>query len=294
MFKFVIIINSNLMAKKNIFEIPNSIIRTGQLLQFFSSSLAANFAMKLFATPPKFEIPEREKMMRESAKNELITVPEVQKQVMVYEYGYSKIKVLLAHGWAGRGTQLYEIADKLLENGMMVISFDAPAHGLSKGKTANFPEYIATLKHLNEKYGPFEAAIGHSFGGINLLNVLSKAPFVNKLIVIGIEGSNDKIVDLFIQKLQLKPKVALLMKKQMETKFKIKTASTSAIETAKKVMIPTLVIHDTEDYDVDVSTAYKVRQSLKNGLLLITNGLGHRRILRDHTTIHKMIDFIKI
>ena len=281
------------MAKKNIFEIPSSIIRTGKILQFFSSSMAANFAMKLFSTPPKYKTPEREEMMRKSAKKEFITIPETQKEVMIYEYGYSKTKVLLAHGWAGRGTQLYEIADKLLENGMMVISFDAPAHGLSKGKTANFTGYIATLNHINEKYGPFEAAIGHSFGGINLLNILSENPFVKKLIVIGIEGSNDKIVDEFIQKLQLKPKVAQLMKKKMETKFNTKLESAAAIETAKKVVIPTLVIHDTEDYDVDVSTAYKVRQSLKNGLLLITNGLGHRRILRDHHTIFKMIDFIK-
>ena len=281
------------MAKKNIFEIPNSIIRTGQLLQFFSSSLATNFAMKLFSTPPQFKIPEREKMMRESAKNKLTSIPEVQNQVMIYEYGYSKTKVLLAHGWAGRGTQLYEIADKLLENGMMVISFDAPAHGLSKGKTANFQEYIATLNHINEKYGPFEAAIGHSFGGINLLNVLSKNPFVKKLIVIGIEGSNHKIVDLFIKRLKLKPKIATLMKKKMTSKFKTNLEAVAAIETAKKVKIPTLVIHDTQDYDVDVSAAYKVRQSLKNGLLLITNGLGHRKILRDHTTIHKIINFIK-
>ena len=281
------------MAKKNIFEIPSSIIRTGKTLQIFSNSLATNFAMKLFSTPPQFKIPEREKMMRESAKNELIAIPDVQNQVMIYEYGYSKTKVLLAHGWAGRGTQLYEIADKLLESGMMVISFDAPAHGLSKGKTANFPEYIATLKHINNKYGPFEAAIGHSFGGINLLNVLSKNPFVKKLVVIGIEGSNHKIIDLFIQKLQLKPKIAELMKKKMTSKFNTNLESTAAIETAKKVMIPTLVIHDTQDYDVDVSAAYKVRQSLKNGLLLITSGLGHRKILRDHTTIDKIISYIK-
>ncbi len=281
------------MAKKNIFEIPSSIIRTGQLLQFFSNSLAANFALKVFSTPPQFKIPEREKMMRESAKNELISIPKVKNQVMVYEYGYSKTKILLAHGWAGRGTQLYEIADKLLENGMMVISFDAPAHGLSKGKTANFSEYIATLNHLNDKYGPFEAAIGHSFGGINLLNVLSKKPFIKRLVVIGIEASNHKIIEEFIRKLKLKPKIAQLLKKKMNSKFNTNLEATAAIETAKKVMIPTLVIHDTQDYDVDVSAAYKVRQSLENGLLLITNGLGHRKILRDHTTIFKMIDFIK-
>ena len=162
------------MPKKNTFEIPSSIIRSGQLLQLFSTKLASNFALKLFTTPPRFKVPEREEMMRKSAKNILINIPSIQKDVNIYEYGFSKTKILLVHGWAGRGTQLYEIADKLLENGMMVISVDLPAHGLSSGKTTNLLECIATLEHLNEKHGPFEAAIGHSFGGINLLATLAK------------------------------------------------------------------------------------------------------------------------
>ncbi len=281
------------MTKKNNFDIPSSIIRTGKLLQLFSSSLASKFALKIFATPPNYKIPEREEMMRKSAKNEMVMIPDIQKEVMVYTYGFSKTKVLLAHGWAGRGTQLYEIADKLLENGMMVISFDALAHGLSKGKTTNFSDSIATINYLNDKYGPFEAAIGHSYGGITLMAALSKNVFINRLITIGIEGSIPKIVDLFVKKLQLKPKVARLMKKQMKLKYKMDLTSVSAIETARNINIPTLVVHDTQDLDVDVSAAYKIRQSLVNGLLLVTNGLGHRKILRDHSTIYKIIDFIK-
>ncbi len=282
------------MPKKNTFLIPGSIIRTGKILQFFSSRLASNFAIKLFTTPPIFKIPEREEMMRKSAKNILINIPSIQKEVNVYEYGFSKTKILLAHGWAGRGTQLYEIADKLLENGMMVISCDLPAHGLSSGKTTNLVECIKTIEYLSEKFGPFEAAIGHSFGGITLIDALAKKIFLKKLVVIGIEGSNNKILDIFIQKLKLKPKVAKLMKKQIKSKFKVDLESLSAIENAKKVTIPALVVHDTQDVDVDVSSAYKVRQNLLKGELLITNGLGHRRILRDHGTIVKIIRFIKV
>ncbi|WP_117885008.1 alpha/beta fold hydrolase [Aureibaculum luteum] len=281
------------MPKKNNFEIPSSIIRTGKTLQLFSSKLAANFAIKLFTTPPKFKTPEREEMMRKSAKNILINIPSIQKDVNVYEYGFSKTKILLVHGWAGRGTQLYEVADKLLENGMMVISVDLPAHGLSSGKTTNMLECIATVEYINDKFGPFEAAIGHSFGGITLLASLAKKQFLNKLAIIGIEASNNKILDLFVQKLKLKNKVATLMKKQIRSKFEVDLESLAAITSAKSVTNPTLVVHDVQDNDVDVSSAYKIRQNLVKGKLLITNGLGHRQILRDHNTIHKIIDFLK-
>ncbi len=278
--------------KRSSFEIPSSVIRTGKILQFFSTTLATNFALKIFRTPPKFIIPEREAMMRESAKKEIITIPAIDKEIMVYEYGYSKQKVLLVHGWAGRGTQLYDIADNILENRMMVVSFDAPAHGLSKGDTTNLPEYVAAINYVNEIYGPFEAAIGHSFGGVTLLAALKDNNFVKKLIVIGIDCSINNVIYNFVKKLQLKQKVATKIKKHLTTLFKRDIESVSPCETAKNIHIPTLILHDTMDVDVDVSNAYKIRQNLGNGELLVTNGLGHRRILRNKNVINRIIDFI--
>ena len=286
------------VIKKNTFKVPSHILMLGKFLQFFSSSWAATFVMKMFITPPNYKTPEREKMMRESAKKLKITIPSIQKDIMVYEYGYSKQKVLLTHGWAGRGTQLYEIADKILENRMMVISFDAPAHGLSDGKKTSLPEYIECIKHLHEVYGGFEATIGHSFGGIALLATLAEnskiqSSLTKKLVIIGIENSIPHIIDLFVQKLELKPKVAGLIKKRVNRLFATDLLALSPIETAKKVKIPTLVLHDTQDFDVAVSSAYKIRQNLENGELLVTNGLGHRRILRDKKIIERIIKFIE-
>jgi alpha-beta hydrolase superfamily lysophospholipase len=43
----------------------------------------------------------------------------------------------------GRGTQLFKIADELLKQGYSTISFDAPAHGKSPGKTTIMVDFIA-------------------------------------------------------------------------------------------------------------------------------------------------------
>ncbi len=280
------------IQKKSSFKIPDHVIRTGKILQFFSTTLATNFALKIFRTPPKFKIPEREGMMRESAKKEIITIPAINKEIMVYEYGYSKQKVLLVHGWGGRGTQLYDIADNILENRMMIVSFDAPAHGLSKGDTTNLTEFVAAINYINEIYGPFEAAIGHSFGGVALLAALKVNHFIKKIVVIGIDCSNNNVIDNFVKKLQLKQKVATKIKKRLTTLFKKDIESVSPCETAKFTVIPTLILHDTQDLDVDVSNAFKIRQNLVNGEILITNGLGHHRILRNKKVINRIIDFL--
>jgi hypothetical protein len=57
-------------------------------------------------------------------KHQNTHIPTINKSVVVYQYGSDK-KVLLVHGWSGRGTQLVKIADALLKSGCSTISFDA-------------------------------------------------------------------------------------------------------------------------------------------------------------------------
>ena len=283
----------NSKPRNNVPKIPSSIIYIGKILQFIAPSLATLFAIKLFKTPIRHKTPEREKMMGESAKKELLFIPELNKEIMVYTYGYSKRKVLLVHGWSGRGTQLYKIADKLLENGFMTISFDGPAHGKSTGKTTMMNEFVTATKVIEEKFGPFEFAIGHSLGGMSVLNSVKQGLTIKKAIII---GAGDIITDIiydFVSKLKLNPKMVQSIKKHFYKKFNEDIDNYSASLAAKKTLIPTLVIHDTEDFDVPVSCAYNIRQNLQQGKLLITNGLGHRRILKDTNVINKLIEFIK-
>lgn len=274
-------------------QMLKTILLAGKVLQFFSLDLATLYAVKLFKTPLHFKTPEREKMMAKSAKKELIFIPELKKEIMVYTYGYSKRKVLLIHGWSGRGTQLFSIADKLLENGFMAISFDAPAHGKSQGKTTMMTEFIASAKFLEEKMGPFEIGIGHSLGGMAVLNSTKQGIQFKKIITI---GSGDIITDIildFVKKLELNLKLVNKIKQHFYKKFKMNIDDYSGSIAASQVNIPCFVIHDTNDQEVSVSCAHKIRQSLKQGELLITNGLGHNRILNDAQVISRIIEFVK-
>ena len=90
----------------------------------------------------------------------------------------------------------------------------------------------------------------------------------------------------------LKEKSAKKIQSGLEKKWVIHLDDFSSSNVAKKIKIPVLVIHDKTDGDVPVSCAYKIRQNLEKGSLLITSELGHTKILRNNEVVHKSIKFI--
>jgi len=85
-------------------HVPKPILLTAKVLEAASPKLAAKFAMKVFTTPLKFKLPKREEKMDAASRQEVIDVPQINKKIHVYHYGDSAEKVLLVHGWSGRGT----------------------------------------------------------------------------------------------------------------------------------------------------------------------------------------------
>ena len=273
--------------------IPKFIIRTGQFLNLISTKAVVLYAAKLFTTPIKHRIPKRELEMDTNSIQQLIPVPSINKSIMVYQYGKSDKKVLLVHGWSGRGTQLFKIADALLKEGYATVSFDAPAHGKSPGNSSIMLEFIASIFELEKQYGPFEVAIGHSLGGMAVLNAAKSGFKTDKIIVIGSGDIVHDIIDDFIKKLQLKPVISLKLRAHFENKYNEAMDNYSAFKAAEAIEKPILVVHDENDYEVPVKAGINIHQHVKNGELMITKGLGHRKILGDANVIYKIIEFIK-
>lgn len=275
-----------------VIEIPKAILLTAKFLQAVSPSLTTKFAAKLFTTPIRHKLPKRELHMERDSIQKSIVIPEIQKEIVVYEYGKSDKKVLLVHGWSGRGTQLVKIADELLKMGYMTISFDAPAHGKSKGNSSIMIEFIASILEIEKQYGPFEFAVGHSLGGMSVLNAIKQNLQVKKAVIIGSGDIIQDIIDDFICKLQLKPEFGIKLRDHFEAKFGGKMDDYSAYKAAEKTEIPVFVIHDKDDDDVSVKAAYNIQKHLKQSEIMITEGLGHRKILGDETVIQKIREFI--
>lgn len=273
-------------------KIPKVVLITAKILQFISPQLTTKFAARLFCSPIKHKTPHREVQMIQNSKQLTLYIPEIKKEIVVYEYGESFKKILLVHGWSGRGTQLVKFADELIKNGYQTISFDAPAHGKSKGNTTIMVEFIACIFEIEKKFGPFDAAIGHSLGGMSLLNSVRKGINIKKLIVIGCGDKIEDILSNFVSKLNLNQNVAQKMKQYFENKFGESIENYAANEAAKKITIPTLVIHDQNDYEVPISCSKNIVKNLENRVFLETKNLGHRKILGDKEVVSKTINFI--
>lgn len=274
-------------------QIPKPILLTAKLLQAISPKLATLFAAKLFTTPIKHAIPKRELQMDKNSTQVKILIPAIKKEIVVYQYGEGKKKVLLVHGWSGRGTQLVKIADELVSMGYQIISFDAPAHGKSQGKTTLMPEFIASILELEKQFGTFEFAIGHSLGGMSILNAIKQNLKVRKAVIIGSGDIIQDIIDDFVNQMQLKPNIAPLLKEHFEKKYGENMESFSSHLAAQEVKIPTLIFHDKNDDDVNVKAAYNINKNLLNSELVITEGLGHRKILGNEKVINKIKEFLK-
>ncbi|MFV5693314.1 alpha/beta fold hydrolase [Flavobacterium sp. LT1R49] len=274
-------------------KIPKIILLTSKLISFISPKLITLFAAKLFTTPIKHKIPKRELEMDRNSTQKLIKIPAINKEVILYQYGKSEKKILLVHGWSGRGTQLFKIADELLKAGYSTISFDAPAHGKSPGKNTIMVDFIAAILEIDKQFGPFEAAIGHSLGGMSVLNSVKKGLKVNHVVVIGSGDVVQDIMDDFIAKLKLKPNISTRLRLHFEKKYKEDMNSFSAYLAAKETTIPVLVIHDNNDPEVPVTAGIHIHKYLKNGTLFLTDGLGHRKILGNPKVIEKTVQFIQ-
>ncbi len=282
------------MKKRNkqVTEIPKFILVTFKVLSKISSKITTLLAVKLFSTPINYSKPKRELDYYNNSKKYFISIPEINKKIRIFEFGNFEKKVLLVHGWSGRGTQLNKIAEKFNCLGYTCISFDAPAHGKSEGKTTLMIEFVACIMEIEKRY-QFEYAIGHSLGGMSVLKAMSQGLKVKKSVVIGIGDLIEDIIIDFVNKLKLDLKYVSRINTSFERKFGLKMKDFASSNSVKNIEQPILIIHDQDDYDVPVSCAYSIKKASKNATLLITNKLGHRKVLSDEKVLEKIVEFLE-
>ena len=282
-------------SKKNtspVLRIPTWIRFGVWLSQQLSTSLATQVALYLFFRPQRFKRPVREQEMHEHALQTSCYVPEIDKVVQVFRFAGKGAKVLLLHGWSGRGTQLFAFADELRKSNAEVVTFDMPAHGQSLGNKTNIVELVACIKEVHAKYGPFDHAIAHSMGSMALLRALRDGIPMKSAAII---GSGDKIRNVFYrfsEQLQFSDKVTDRMMQTVEKQFGMNLESYSSSTSLEHLKMPLLIVHDKDDKETPFIYSKDLHEIANNSELLLTTGLGHHRILRDSKTVQRIIQFI--
>ena len=280
------------MKSNQTLKIPFYIVLSVKILYFFSERLAVKYAAFLFTIPIKFKRPDREKDYYLNSTKKMIHVPEIDKELMVYELGESGPKVLLVHGWSGRGTQMHEIAYKCHDNGMHVFSFDLPAHGDSSSKTTLIPEVVKCIRRIYSKLGPFNYIIGHSIGGVCIMNSLRFGDKYEKMVTISSPHVNVDMFRDFIFKIGLKEENLDLLLEIFKNKVGASVESYDLIKCAEISKTPTLILHCEDDRDIPADCSKESINYFKDGKLILTRGLGHRRILRNKDVVNSILKFL--
>lgn len=261
-----------------------------KLLEAISPRVAAPFAIKLFFTTLKFKMPERELETFNQAIKTQLPIPD--SEFTAYEWGESGTKILLVHGWSGRATQFFKISEALLKKGFHVFAIDAPGHGQSQQKQTNLFQFVQSIEVMGERFGPFKYAIGHSLGGMAIFNGLERNLKAEKVITIGTPDNIPNVVAEFCDKVGATSKVGNRIIAYIEDLFQVKTTEVSTDALAQKHNPPGLIFHDNTDNDVGVRAAKNLSKSWTNAELIITDGLGHRKVLMDEGNINKIIGFL--
>ncbi|QNK03156.1 alpha/beta fold hydrolase [Dyella telluris] len=221
------------------------------------------------------------------------------RQVTAWAWGDEGPTVILLHGWGGHAAQLQTFVLPLREAGFRVMAFDAPSHGDSAasrhgGQRVTFFQFADALRLIAAGENTLAGIIAHS-GGCTAVSLALRdgwtppaqlvfiAPFVHPAASVDAFaraiGANGRVVAAFsagVERWLGKPWSYL---------------DISTLEAAHK-RHRLLVIHDEEDKEVPLAHARALAASWPKAQLMVTRGLGHRRVLRDPAVVEKALGFL--
>ncbi|HLK02067.1 MAG TPA: alpha/beta fold hydrolase [Streptosporangiaceae bacterium] len=207
--------------------------------------------------------------------------------------------VYLLHGWAGYRAQFAAFVEPLVRAGFRVIAIDAPGHGESgpgrhgRGR-ADMVDFIGALRSAATRYGQPHAVIGHSFGASAVAVAALDGLRAERLVLIAPVSNVASGLDFFARISGLGSRTLSRMVPRMERVVGRPVADFDiALRSAEREELPpALVIHDTQDKEVPFGNGALVGGAWPGGRLVPTEGLGHKRILRDAGLVSTVIGFV--
>ena len=208
--------------------------------------------------------------------------------------------VLLIHGWEWQAGRWDAFIAPLRAAGWRVAAYDAPAHGRSEGTMSTLLDYAASIRSVAEAVGGVRALVGHSFGGLAALWLLSNGhgvarPLLGVERVVSLSAATD--VEFLLRSSSRFPSAdeATLQRFREEFAARIGAlpADFNAAVAGARLSQPVLIAHDQRDLVVPYTHAEAYAAALPNVELLTTSGLGHRFILRDAAVVQRIVAFLE-
>jgi pimeloyl-ACP methyl ester carboxylesterase len=280
----------------------------GQDLSGMPPGIAGDTAFRIFCTPElsHYRAPNH-KLLVERARFHLrhahwrqIETPVANIQTYTFEPDRDDPigTVLIVHGWTGEASFMTAIAELIRRTGLRVVLFDLPAHGLSSASSTNLIDCARATTQVASHFGPLEAIVAHSFGGlISLVAAEGHPPMPFKLdiprfVLASSPSSLSWVTSHFSRHRNLSP----AGQKGFEQRIERLGGRSLACFTIAKLLQATgakaLVIHDRDDRDVSFDCAEEIAVNVEGAELLPFEGFGHRNILFAPPVMRAIVSYL--
>ena len=244
-------------------------------MQWFTPQTAAKIAYNFFSQP---------RVQRLSSTDLPPILQKAQKQlfdfenhkVQTYIWKGSEQTVLLIHGWESNAARWENMVHLLQKHHKNIIAIDAPAHGLSSGKSFDIHTYGKFITFISEKFQP-EFIIAHSLGGASAVyaQAIFSSKYLQKMVLIAAPSDQKVLFENYVKLLSLSASVFTGIDTYFQELFGYSLDAFSGRNFAKKITIPTLIIHDHTDTSVLYEESQKIFSNLPKATMHSTNALDH-------------------
>ena len=248
-------------------------------------ALAVRGAMRLFTTPlpPKW-------LQRKGHWDPAWDVahwPFEQAQLTVYSQAAAPHGpvALLVHGWGGHARQLLPLAGSLAQQGLRPVLLEMPAHGRSAGTASSLPQFARAIDYavgrLQQEGHRIGLLAAHSLGANAAAHAASRGLAIGKLVLLAPPASPGNYTRHFAQVFGLSEATRSAMQKRIEAREGMLMHHFEPRHVAPRIRVPTLVVHDRGDGINAFADGQAFAHAVQGAQLLATEGLGHRKILKD-------------
>jgi len=203
--------------------------------------------------------------------------------------------VLLAHGWQGRATRVARIfVDPLIAAGFRAVAIDMPGHGGSPGDQSDLVSFVAAIRRIADTVGPLAGVVGHSLGATAAALALSQGMTCPRMVGIGMGVWLETMPERFSDALQLSRGARAELWRRLHETFPPSEWRGWSIDTiAPRMSVPALFVHDRDDRETSYTGSVAVARLWPNARLLLTEGLGHNRVLAAPHVVTEAVSFLR-
>ncbi len=265
------------------------------LAQRWWPSLAVRAASRLFLTPLPPKWLQRGAMAGEGWRSEAWPFERGSLAVHGAWGPFDAPVVLLVHGWGGHAGQMRPLAEALRARGLRPVIVEMPGHGHSGGMRSTLPQFARAIDYVHNRLQQqghvVQALVAHSLGATAAAYAASRGLGVARLVLLAPAASPPAFTSLFAQVFGLSERTRAAMQARIESREAMLMPLFEAPAVGPRIAAATLVVHDRDDSMNQFGDGQAFADAVPGAQLLATEGLGHRRILKDPQVLDAVARF---